>query len=413
MRRSLLLSLLAILALSLQAAIPAVWQAKYATCNGHKGAELKTALYRVISTHTQKSYDALWSCYETTDVHSDGTIWDMYSSVTDGVLLPTSHSVNYHVEGDVLNREHSVPSSWFGKKYPMYSDLFHVIPVDGYINNMRSNYPYGETSNPTKTSTGGFSKLGPCDAAIGYTGTVFEPNDEYKGDLARNYFYMVTCYEDNVATWVSDMFDGSTYPAFTTWALDLLVRWAKNDVVSQKEIDRNDAVFAIQANRNPFIDYPGLEQYVFGSKKDIPVILNPDGTISETDEEVIDDDSDADYYEEVTSTDQLVAGQQYIIVYPDGHKAMKRVESDFKGEDYSGHVQDGKIDISSLSNVCVLTLGGTTGAWTFAFTENNTNYYLQCNSKNSLTVSTTETDNAEKWTITLSDTDPIKSNIVI
>lgn len=402
------MGLLLLFVLTLQAQIPTAWQTKYATCNGLRGAALKTKLYKIIASHTQKSYDALWTCYETTDVHPNGTIWDMYSTTTDGNLHPSDHSGNYAAEGDLLNREHSVPSSWFGKAAPMYTDLFHVIPTDGYINGMRSNYPYGETNSPTKTSDGGFSKLGPCDASIGYSGTVFEPNDEYKGDLARNYFYMATCYEDNVATWDSPMFGNTTYPAFTAWAKTMLVRWATTDVVSTKETARNNAVYAIQGNRNPFIDYPGLEDYVFGSKTDRYVVLNADGTISETDTPAPDDSGEGDWYEEVTSTSQLEAGKQYIVVYPTGKAGMKYNGSNFVPVDYTANLNTttGKIDITGL-DVAVLTLGGAAGAWTFSFTYNNTSYYLQCAAKNTLTPSNTASTDAQKWTIDPTASDPV------
>ena len=103
---------------------------------------------------------------------------------------------------------------------------------------------------------------------------MFEPNDEYKGDLARTYFYMATAYEDKIANWSSDMLDGNRYSAYATWALNMLLRWAKEDPVSQKEIDRNEAVYKIQHNRNPFIDFPGLEQYVWGTVTS--TAFNPD-----------------------------------------------------------------------------------------------------------------------------------------
>jgi hypothetical protein len=125
---------------------------------------------------------------------------------------------------------------------------------------MRSNYAYGEVSNPSYTTSNG-SKLGP-NTFGSYSGTVFEPADEYKGDLARTYFYMVTCYEDRVASWETNnsngdaMLDGTSYPCFEPWALQLLLKWHYEDPVSQKEIDRNNAIYQIQGNRNPFIDHP-------------------------------------------------------------------------------------------------------------------------------------------------------------
>lgn len=163
-----------------------------------------------------------------------------------------------------------MPKSWFHDAYPMYTDLFHLYPTDSYINNMRSNYPFGEVGTVTKQSEGGFSKLGKS-AVSGYSGTVFEPADEYKGDFARTYFYMVTRYESEVAGWSSDMLSGDAYPAFTDWALEVLLKWHRQDSVSEKEIDRNNAVYGIQHNRNPYIDYPVLAEFVWGELIDVAI----------------------------------------------------------------------------------------------------------------------------------------------
>lgn len=244
----------------------------YNLASGKKGAALKTALYAIITNHTARSYNDLWTDFRTTDVRDDGKVWDMYSNATN-YTFGVEQGKNYKTEGDSYNREHSFPKSWFNDAKPMYTDLFHLFPTDGYVNGRRSNYPYGETNNPTWTSSGGFSKLGPSSTP-GYSGTVFEPNDEYKGDFARAYFYMATCYEDRISTWDSPMLAGNAYPAYADWAVAMLLRWAAEDPVSQKEIDRNNAVYGIQRNRNPYVDYPGLEQYVWGDKK--TVAFDPD-----------------------------------------------------------------------------------------------------------------------------------------
>lgn len=236
----------------------------YSAATGKKGAALKTALYGIIADHTVRSYANLWDDMRKTDVRADGKVWDMYSAITN-YTFGDDQAGSYRKEGDVYNREHSFPKSWFNDASPMYTDLFHLVPTDGYVNGRRSNYPYGETNNPTWTSAEGFSKLGPCSLS-GYSGVVFEPNDEYKGDFARNYFYMATAYEDRIASWSSPMLSGDAYPAYTDWAIAMLLRWAKQDPVSEKEIARNNAVYRIQHNRNPYIDYPGLEQYVWGTK---------------------------------------------------------------------------------------------------------------------------------------------------
>lgn len=233
----------------------------YDAASGLGGQELKTALHGIIDDHTVKSYDDLWTYFQTTD-NDAGNVWDMYSNCT--FTFVTNQCGNYDEECDCYNREHSFPASWFNDATPMYSDLFHVVPTDGWVNNKRGNYPYGEVQNPTYTSYNG-SKLGPC-SYTGYTGTVFEPIDEYKGDFARTYFYMATRYENVIAGWYNNSTESNavllpnSFPVFETWFLNMLGEWHVADPVSQKETDRNDAVYNIQTNRNPFIDHP---EYVY------------------------------------------------------------------------------------------------------------------------------------------------------
>ena len=200
----------------------------YSSAKGKKGSALKTALSSIIASHTASSYDKIWTHFKSTDVREDGKIWDIYSNTTNYVPGGSKQGANYKAEGDSYNREHSFPKSWFNDASPMYTDLFHIYPTDGYVNNRRSNYPLGETDGDRYTSDNKFSKLG-TSTLSGYTGIVFEPADEYKGDLARSYFYMVTAYEDKVASWSSPMLAGSKYPAFTNWALTMLLRWAQED----------------------------------------------------------------------------------------------------------------------------------------------------------------------------------------
>ena len=250
----------------------------YKPADGKKGAALKTALCGVIYDRNEggdlnTAYKALWTHFKKTDAKPNGKVWDMYSNKRE-MEFGTDQAGNYSKEGDVYNREHSMPNSWFGGKViPMYTDLHHLYPTDGYVNNKRANYPFGETANPSWKSANDFSKLGKCTYP-GYDGVVFEPNDEYKGDFARTYFYMVTCYEEQLLTWYTNnaesrpTLDGKTYPGLSPWQLKMLMKWAKNDPVSEKEINRNIAVWDIQKNRNPFIDYPGLEEYIWGDKKD-------------------------------------------------------------------------------------------------------------------------------------------------
>lgn len=282
-RRALTLGLLILtLSVKILAQIP---DGYYATAEGKTGAELKTALYNIIKNHTVISYDGLWTAFQYTDKKSNGKVWDMYSDKP-GQTPPyeftfvTDQCGNYNSEGDCYNREHSFPKSWFNDASPMYSDLFHLYPTDGYVNNRRSNFIFGEVTSVTWTSLNG-SKLG-TSSASGATLTVFEPIDEYKGDFARTYFYMATRYENLIATWASynteakAILDGTTYPAYKQWYITLLLKWNQQDPVSQKEIDRNNVVYSsYQHNRNPFIDHPEYAQLIWGSSTPITFTSTP------------------------------------------------------------------------------------------------------------------------------------------
>jgi len=244
----------------------------YDGANGKTGAELKTALYNIIKCnyenpsedHTELSYSALWTAFQYTDKRSDGKVWDMYSSCNFTFVTDQDNGSGGANECEKYNREHSFPKSWFNDGYPMYTDLFHLYPTDKKVNNVRGNDPFGEVTSPTYTSSNG-SKWGDCSYP-GYTGTVFEPIDEYKGDFARSYFYMVTRYEDVIQSWSTPMLDGTKFPAFSSWSKAMLIEWHNQDPVSQKEIDRNNVIFNdYQHNRNPFIDNPDYANLIWGN----------------------------------------------------------------------------------------------------------------------------------------------------
>jgi endonuclease I len=272
------LTILAVLPFALAAQEPADY---YIGANGKSGAALKTALYNTIKGHTQRSYDNLWTDFQTTDKRADGKVWDMYSNCNFTFGRPHQDSGSGGTsECQHYNREHSFPKSWFDDATPMYTDLFHMYPTDGYTNGRRSNYPFGEVGSVTWSGNNG-SKLGSAKSGLGYTGTVFEPADEYKGDFARTYFYMVTRYENVVKNWYSNTeakptLNGTAYPAFSTWTQAMLLKWHRQDPVSEKEINRNNAVYGIQHNRNPFIDHPELAEYVWGDSTSY--VWNQSGT---------------------------------------------------------------------------------------------------------------------------------------
>lgn len=264
-----LILILLFVSLSLYSQVP---EGYYSSADGKYGAELKTALFQIIRNPKVVAYSELWKAFEVTDSRKNHTVWDIYSDNTDGTAnyyytFSSDRCGSYRKEGDCYNREHTLPRSWFKGSRLLESDLYHVYPTDGYVNNRRGDLPYGEVGITIWESTNG-SKIGQ-NTVGNYTKTVFEPIDDYKGDIARTYFYMVTAYEDIVPQWNSDQLEGNSYPAFNNWSLKLLLKWHREDPVSLKEVRRNEEVSKIQGNRNPFIDYPELVEYVWGINSSI------------------------------------------------------------------------------------------------------------------------------------------------
>jgi Endonuclease I len=244
----------------------------YNTAVGMTTAALKTQLCAIVGTHTERTYANLWTDFQTTDKRPDGKVTDIYSCTTNYTFI-TNQCGNYSGEGSCYNREHSFPKSWFSDATPMYTDLFHLYPSDGYVNGRRGNDPFGEVGTVTYASNNNYCKSG-TSSFPGYTGQVFEPTDSLKGDFARTYFYMVTAYDDKVASWSSPQLAGNQYPALSAWSINLFLKWNRNDPVGPKETNRNNAIYGIQHNRNPFIDHPELAEYIWGTHMGEPWSLS-------------------------------------------------------------------------------------------------------------------------------------------
>ena len=243
----------------------------YNGTDGLTSFTLKTKLHEIIKTgHQDKGYN--WVVYATSDrdkyYENDNSVLDIYSEKPNGAdpynfTIGTNQCGNYTGEASCYNREHSIPKSTFNDATPMHNDYHHLFPTDGYVNGRRGNWPYGEVANATWTSQNG-SKLG-SSALSGYSGTVFEPIDEFKGDLARVYFYFATRYQDRITSFNYDMYDGTTTKVFAEPFLSMLLKWHRNDPVSQKELDRNNAVYNYQKNRNPYVDNPNWVEVIWGN----------------------------------------------------------------------------------------------------------------------------------------------------
>lgn len=238
---------------------------------------LYSSLHTIINTGwVSCSYSSLTAKLQTTDYDTEGLddnnkpnrIVDMYSNVT--YYKKEDHG-SASGEGSAWNKEHLIPKSWWGGKENGPNgeggDAFNMFPVDGSINNMRSNFPFGEVKEVTKASKNNFSLKGYADPSTGYSDIVFEVNDKYKGDVARAYFYFATkntsgstyAKNEGAVTFCSNKF------MLTDYAKELFLKWHKLDPVSDWEKQRCDNVYAIQKNRNPFIDHPEWAEILWGN----------------------------------------------------------------------------------------------------------------------------------------------------
>ena len=291
MKRHLSLTIALFFALGMMAeAIPAGY---YQDINGKKDAELKTALsqivrggerynYGITTYHTSSNPPewevgdpkyGTWQALPRTDMHPDGIVWDMYSNCVRYYPNKLGDS------GCSLNIEHCLPKSWWGgDENDAYKDLFNLNPSDQAANGQKNNYPPGHVTNGDKFDNGSFRMDSKNKSQYGWA--CFEPEEQYRGDFARAYFYMATAYED--LTWATtgtpfnavNSMDNSSYLEFKPWLIEVLLDWHRADPVSNKEICRADRISDIQHNRNPFIDYPELVEYIWGDKKGTNVILS-------------------------------------------------------------------------------------------------------------------------------------------
>lgn len=234
------------------------------------GKHLSSKLSSLLARHHKMiSYDGLHKAYKKTDIDrhydNDGTILDMYSELPnnyDPYEYKPGKKVcgEYKREGDCYNREHLFPQGLFGKRKPMKSDIFHVFPTDGKVNNRRGSLPFGEVVTERWHSENG-SKVGTGDN-FGYQGRVFEPIDEFKGDIARAMLYFLVRYKSVIVK-----IKGTPmvrYKSYSDWFLRTMIKWHKQDPVSEFEKNRNNIACNYQKNRNPFIDHPEWVDRIWG-----------------------------------------------------------------------------------------------------------------------------------------------------
>ena len=275
MRRKLLRLSLAFL-VSVMPALPMLAQIPegyYSSLKGKKGAELKTAIHDIIKKANVLSYGSnyghTWWGFWSTDRDERGYFIDRYSAEKEWVK-----STSQGAAGAGMNIEHSFPKSWWGKtEVQAYKDLYNLMPCKSKINSTKSNYPMGKVVSGDKGN--GWTKVGKGDDNKWY----WEPADPWKGDFARGYMYMATAYQDY--KWSGDralqILQQGDYPTLKEWAYKLYIQWAKADKPDAVEIKRNNDVAKIQGNRNPYVDFPNLMEYVWGDSTNIA--FNPETTV--------------------------------------------------------------------------------------------------------------------------------------
>ena len=263
----------------------------YANVDGKSGKALWSAISSTANTGFKTlGYDGLWTAYKTTDTYPTdpsnpeynasraGKIWDMYGDCN--FTYSSDQCGSYSDVCDCYNREHSIPKSWFGGKTTgIGCDIFHLVPTDGKINGVRSNYEFGEVNGGTDWNGNKYGSAASwatnkktiasaANESVKGSGNVFEPLDKYKGDFARGYMGTIVKWQlSNMTTgnnFFSGVYDAANFFGLTKKAVVLLMKWHREDPVSQKEIDRNNGIQQTQGNRNPFIDYPYLAEYIWG-----------------------------------------------------------------------------------------------------------------------------------------------------
>ena len=399
----------------------------YQAADGQRGEALKTAMFQIVNGAYQgqqfqqieytnsKTGNDVWNAFYSTDVLDDGvTIRDRYSCITQFVVGQDQQGKNgtNSQEGGtgekhVYSREHSMPKSWFGGGTDVgpSTDLYHLYPVDSYMNSVRNNHPYGENDGEKFTSAGGYSKLGVCTFE-GYTGTCFEPNDEWKGDFARTYFYMVTCYENVLPTWYSEnagsyegaaaTFDGNKYPGLSEWQLQMLLKWSRQDPVSEIETARNEAVCAIQHNRNPFIDYPGLAEYIWGDSTQYAFSYDCGDTPVVPVRKYL--------FRKVLI---IKSGKRYLIVADNNGKL--RMAAPFTGTKTYGYLPASDVEANERGVIaledasCAFTFVAADAEGTYYVKDSSGRYVYQTSNYNSFNVSADMPAEGATWTATATD----------
>ena len=385
--------------------------AQYASSlNGLKKEQLKAALHKLMDKKNVLPYGGggkgTWWGFWYTDRNSQTN--ECYNRYSDKKFFFESTNTGRAIGG--MNIEHSFPKSWWGgHKNDAWCDLYNLYPSDSKANSSKSNFVMGVVVNVKEEAGAGYDKVG-TGYADGKLVNMWEPGDRFKGEFSRSYMYMATTYQNlSFTSEGAKQLQTGAYPTLKKWSSDLFRQWSKNDRVDEMEIKRNEAVYKIQNNRNLFIDYPNLAEYVWGDSMDVE--FNPYRSITTASD-------DARYTGVIAPEDPVtpdnpvvtpqggtfvktttvpVAGKRYVLVANTGSNFV--IASTLKGKNYGYLPTNSTVDnsgkVNGVNDQSVLTLEqGTTG---FYIKDANGKYFGQEDKYK--TVQFVTKDKAVEWTL--------------
>ncbi|RZT97439.1 endonuclease I [Ancylomarina subtilis] len=263
MRRILLILLIASFAFSCSdsdnkpSEFETAYNGYYKSISGYDQANLKTVLHNLIKGHTQIEYTDnssdmdVWRALEQTD--EDPNNPDNVILLYLGTSIPKANKAKNN-QNDFWNREHVWAKSRgdFGTTLGAGTDLHHLRPSDKTVNSARGNKWFDNGGNY-------HSEAKECKT----DSDSWEPRDAVKGDIARMMFYMAVRYEkeDGKDLELTNNPQDNEDPQHGV--LSTLLEWNEQDPVDDFEKKRNETIYSIQGNRNPFIDFPDFANYIF------------------------------------------------------------------------------------------------------------------------------------------------------
>lgn len=386
--------------------------AQYASSlNGLKKEQLKAALHKLMDKKKVLKYGGrgpgyTWHGFWYTD--RDPQTNECYNRYSDKKFYFESTNTGNAIAG--MNIEHSFPKSWWGgHKNDAWCDLYNLYPSDSQANSSKSNFVMGVVVNVQEEAGVGYDKVG-MGYADGRLVKMWEPGDRFKGEFSRSYMYMATTYQNlNFVSEGTKQLETGAYPTLKKWSSDLFRQWSKNDRVDEMEIKRNEAIYKIQNNRNLFIDYPNLAEYVWGDSMDVE--FNPYRSITTASDDarytsvIVPEDPVTPDNPQVTpqggtfvkTTTVPVAGKRYVLVANTGSNFV--IASTLKGKNYGYLPTNSTVDnsgkVNGVNDQSVITLEqGTTG---FYIKDANGKYFGQEDKYK--TIQFVTKDKAVEWTL--------------